>query len=95
MKRILFGILWFVVSWIALTLIYGIIFGIVLSSTSNLSGYQGGVQAGLAFNHNHPSFVIGMRLLILALAILVAVIGSWKRILPGTRMKSTASTNNA
>lgn len=87
MKRILFGILWFIVSWIVLTVIYGIIFGIVVSSTSNVTGYHQGMQAGLAFSHAHPDFAIGIRLVILVLAILIAVIGTWKRVLPGTRKK--------
>lgn len=87
MKRVFLGIFWFIISWIVLTLVYGIIFGIVISSTSNASGYQQGMQVGLAFSHAHPGFVIGMRLVILVLAILVAVIGTWKRILPGTRKK--------
>lgn len=95
MKRILFGILWFVVSWVVLSLIYGIIFGIVIATSHNAAGYQGGMQAAVAFGHAHPGFVIGMRLLILAIAILIAVIGSWKRILPGTRMKPVATAENS
>ncbi len=93
MKRILFGILWFIVSWLVLTLVYGIIFGIVIAAFNHSGDYQQGMQASLAFQQAHPTLVVIMRLAILLAAILIAVLGTWKGLLPGTRKKAPVSAN--
>lgn len=93
MKRILFGILWFIVSWLVLTLVYGIIFGIVIAMFNHSGDYQQGMQASLSFQQAHPTLVVAIRLLTLLAAILIAVVGTWKGFLPGTRRKAPVSVN--
>lgn len=88
MKRTLFAILWFVVSWLVLTLVYGIVFGIVIAAFHHSGDYQQGMQASLAFQQAHPTLVVAMRLAILLAAILIAAVGTWKGFLPGTRKKA-------
>jgi uncharacterized membrane protein len=85
MKRVLMGLVWFVVSWLLLTIADMIIMGTVISSTSKAVGIQQGVQAGLTFAKAHATLLLTMRLGILVAALLIAVIGTWKGVLPGTR----------
>lgn len=90
MKRALFGILWFIISWIVLTIIFGIVSGIVFSMGHHAaSGYAQGVQAMRAFTQTHHGLVATIRIIILILAILIAVVGTWKGFLPGTKKKAS------
>ena len=88
MKRVVFGIIWFIVSWLVLTIADMIVMGTVISSTSKTADFQGGVQAGIAFAKAHAGLLLGVRLGILVLALLIAVIGTWKGVLPGTKRSS-------
>ena len=92
MKRVIFGVIWFIVAWLALTIANMIIFGAVVQSTSDAHGFQQGYQAGLAFDKAHHGLLIIVRLGILALSILIAVIGTWKGVLPGTRRSAAQPT---
>jgi uncharacterized membrane protein SpoIIM required for sporulation len=85
MKRVLFGILWFIVSWLLLNVVNMIVMGVVISSSSGASGYHDSFQAGIAFAREHAGLMIGIRLGILVAALLIALIGSVKGVLPGTR----------
>ena len=66
-----------------------IVMGTVLSSTTKTTNLQQGVQAGIAVAKAHARLLLGVRLGILVLALLIAVIGTWKGVLPGTK-RSTA-----
>jgi hypothetical protein len=88
-KRVIFGIIWFIVTWLALNVANMIVMGTVISSTSKTADFQGGVQAGIAFAKAHAGLLLGVRLGILVLALLIAVIGTWKGVLPGTKRSTT------
>jgi hypothetical protein len=88
-KRAIFGIIWFIVSWLILTIADMIVMGTVISSTTKTADFQGGVQAGIAFAKAHAGFLLGVRLAILVVALLIAVIGTWNGVLPGTKRGST------
>lgn len=85
MKRVLFGVVWFIVSWLVLTIADMIVMGTVISSSSKAVGIQQGVQAGIAFAKGHAGLLLSVRLGILVAALLIAVIGTAKGLLPGTR----------
>ena len=89
MKRAIFGIIWFIVSWLVLTIADMIVMGTVISSTSKTADFQGGVQAGIAFAKAHAGLLLGVRLGILVVALLIAVIGTWKGVLPGTKRSTS------
>lgn len=94
MKRILFGVLWFIICWIVLRIIYGIVFGIVFSSVQPVSGYHQGMQAAVAFSQTHHGLVVTINIVILILAILIAVLGTWKGFMTGTKKKAVAPIAN-
>ena len=85
MKRVIFGIIWFIVSWLLLTIADMIVMGTVISSTAKTADFQQGVQAGIAFAKAHAGLELGVRVGILVVALLIAVIGTFKGVLPGTK----------
>jgi hypothetical protein len=84
-KRVIFGIIWFIVSWLLLTIAEMIVMGTVISATTKSANFQQGVQAGIAFDKAHAGVLLAVRLGILLIALLIAVIGSLKGVLPGTK----------
>jgi len=93
-KRVLFGIIWFIVSWLLLTIAEMIVMGTVISATTKSANFQQGVQAGLAFDKAHAGILLGVRLGILVVALLIALIGTLKGVLPGTKRSSSQSLDH-
>lgn len=87
MKRVFMGIVWFIAFWIVLTIVFMIVIGVVVTSTSsgNPTTYEEGVQAGQAFAQAHALGLNLTRLGILLASIAAAAYGSWKGMLPGTK----------
>jgi hypothetical protein len=96
-KKVAFGIIWFVVLWIGASAICGGIVGGLASqsppavqgaktfSEGAAQGYQAGHAAGEEFGRRYGS-------LILIGALVVAVVGSATGILPGTKNKPADDT---
>lgn len=94
MKRVIFGIIWFIVSWLILTIADMIVMGTVISSTAKTADFQGGLQAGIAFGKAHAGILLGVRLGILLASLLIAVIGTWKGVLPGTKRRPSPTVDS-
>ncbi len=88
MKRVIFGIIWFIVSWLLLTIANMIVMGTMISATTKAGDFQQGVRAGIAFDKAHAGVLLGVRLGILLAALLIAVFGTLKGVLPGTKPRS-------
>lgn len=89
--RIFMGIVWFIVCFVVLYIAYAIVLGVVLTSAHHVAGYQEGLQAGQAFANEHAVLLSIVRWAIFIAAILFAVIGTFKGVLPGTRKKLSAT----
>jgi hypothetical protein len=87
LKQIFMGILWFIAFWLALTIVFMIVVGVLVTSTTSPmpTDYDEGVKAGLVFAQAHVVGLTITRLLILLAALLAAVVGTVKGTLPGTR----------
>lgn len=88
--RIFMGIVWFVVFFVVLYIIYSIIVALVISSGTHLSNAQDAMQAGLEFARDHAVLLSVCRWGIFIVSIAGAVLGTWKRVLPGTKKKIAA-----
>ncbi|MDE1983786.1 MAG: hypothetical protein KGL98_05795 [Gammaproteobacteria bacterium] len=94
MKRALMGIVWFIVFFVILYIIYSVIVGVVIAQGDGATvptNYHEGLQAGMAFARTHATALAVWRVVILVVAIVLAVAGSVKGWLPGTRKKPAAS----
>jgi hypothetical protein len=82
MKKLLFGIAWFVVFYISLLLLVGIIHLFLgEGQTSFQEGYEVGLTRGAEFVES------GGRILIIMISAILSGILSYKGILPGTKEK--------
>ena len=90
--RIFMGIVWFIAFFVVLYIAYAIVLGVVISSAQHVAGYQEGLQAGMAFAREHALLLSLVRWGIFIAAILFALIGTWKRVLPGTRKQKVTAT---
>ncbi len=84
-KRILFGFLWFVVILMVSRMIAGGVVG--ASAGAGTTTFEGGYQAGFAasqafFGRWGWLFTVG--------SLALAVLGTWKGVLPGTKPKKIA-----
>lgn len=89
--RIFMGIVWFVVFFIVLYIAYAIVLGVLISSGGHATNMQEGMQAGIAFAKNHAMALSLCRWGLLIAAIVFAALGSWKRVLPGTKEKKAVT----
>ncbi|HEX2667779.1 MAG TPA: hypothetical protein VHP13_05350 [Gammaproteobacteria bacterium] len=86
MKRIGVGIVWFIAFWLGLTLLMSIVVGVWASrSVPPGANMQQGIDAATAFVADHAALLTTLRISILLLALLGAVIGTLKGVLPGTK----------
>ncbi|MGH8293202.1 MAG: hypothetical protein ACRESA_06990 [Gammaproteobacteria bacterium] len=93
MKRVLFGVLWCIVFFIVLYIIYSIVLALIIThgSGAHPANYQEVLQAGMAFAQTHAHSLAVWRLVVLIIAIVLAVAGSIKGVLPGTRKRLPAA----
>ena len=88
MKRMLFGILWFVVIFVVLYLLFSIAEGFLAVHSAGAgvaANYHEGLQAGIEFAKAHAAALAIWRLVILLASIVLAVVGAVTGKLPGTR----------
>lgn len=85
--RIFMGIVWFVVFFIVLYIVFMIVSGVLITSGGHATTMQEGMQAGIAFARDHAMALSLCRWGILIVSVAGAVLGTWKRVLPGTRKK--------
>ncbi|HET7921815.1 MAG TPA: hypothetical protein VFM15_03585 [Gammaproteobacteria bacterium] len=88
--RIFMGIVWFVVFFIVLYIAFSIVLGVMISGSTHASTVQEGMQAGMAFAREHALALSLCRWGIFIVSVAGAVLGTWKRVLPGTRKPKTA-----
>ena len=88
MKRVLFGILWFVVFYLALLVLTTFVLALVVSRglPAGASAQQG-VDAVNSFTAAHPELMRKLCWAVFLAALLAAVMGAYKRLLPGTKKK--------
>lgn len=95
MKRVLMGVVWFVVFFVGFYIIFGIILGIVIAHTTGVThpeSFQQSMQTGRAFAQAHDGALAVWRLIILVGSIVLAVAGTLKGVLPGTRKPKAGAT---
>ena len=91
MKRVLMGVLWFVVFYVALVIVV-----FVVPSLMILRGLPPGAsqdqisQAATDFSLQHAGALSAARWAALLVALLLAILGTVKGKLPGTRQKPSA-----
>lgn len=91
MKRVLMGVLWFVVFYVALVIVV-----FVVPSLMILRGLPAGAsqdqisQAAADFSLQHAGALSAARWAALLIALLLAILGTVKGKLPGTRQKPAA-----
>lgn len=88
MKRIAYGLLWFVALFIVLYLLVQI--GVALAALHGIRDFrdqQAVVQAASGFIGAHLGLIRLLDALALLVALLAAALGTWKGILPGTGKK--------
>jgi uncharacterized BrkB/YihY/UPF0761 family membrane protein len=85
--RIFMGIVWFVVFFVILYLVFSIVFGMIAVHGVDTNDMQAGMKAGIEFAREHAVALSVCRWSIFVLSVLLAVFGTWKRVLPGTRKK--------
>jgi uncharacterized membrane protein YgdD (TMEM256/DUF423 family) len=88
------GIVWFIVFFVVLYLIFSIVVGFLAMHAAGIQGavnYQQGLQTGAAFTQAHAVALSAWRLIILVVSILLAVVGTLKGVLPGTRKQAAAA----
>lgn len=81
--RIFMGIVWFVVCFIVLYILFSVVLGVIIANTGDVTN----IQEGLAFAHAHATVLSLCRWGMLIVAVVFAVLGTWKRVLPGTKDK--------
>ena len=82
MKKIGFGLLWFVVFFMGTTILGGLIVGMIAGGNDPANAAAAGEAAGRAFGENFGKGIFLMSLVI-------AVAGSFFSWLPGTRFQTT------
>jgi hypothetical protein len=86
MKRILMGIVWFIVCYLAFLLLASLVLGVFvwrgLPADANL---QQGSDAVTAYMSARPGLMSGLRWGIFLAAVLAAASGTLKGVLPGTK----------
>jgi predicted membrane-bound mannosyltransferase len=85
MKRILFGVFWFIVALFAFTLVDIAVIGVSIASIYHPIGVDAGVKAGLEFSKNHSVFLTLSRITVVLSAAVLAIAGTLHGALPGTR----------
>ncbi|MGH8278645.1 MAG: hypothetical protein ACRETQ_03650 [Gammaproteobacteria bacterium] len=98
MKRVLFGVMWFIIFFILLYIIYSIVVGLEVSHSMGgaaPTNLQQGIEAGKAFAQTHAHALALWRLVILIVSIVLAVAGTLACVLPGTRKKRPPAAANA
>lgn len=88
--RIFMGIVWFVVFFLVLYILFSIVVGVLAASGSSAVTMEQGMQAGMEFARNHAVALSIGRWTVFILSVALAVLGTWKRALPGTRAKKSA-----
>lgn len=87
LRKFFFCILWFLVIYIGACAIVGGIAGVMAGNADPANAYSAGQVAGTAA-------VSSIRIYIFFAACLVAIIGTVKEILPGTKNKSSSENVN-
>ncbi|MGH8369571.1 MAG: hypothetical protein ACRESC_01195 [Gammaproteobacteria bacterium] len=81
--RIFMGIVWFVVCFVALYILFSVVLAVIIANTGDITNMQGGI----AFAQAHATVLSLCRWSMLIVAVVFAVLGTWKRVLPGTKDK--------
>jgi hypothetical protein len=89
--RIFMGIVWFVVFFFVLYLGFFIITSLIMIRGVDVSNTQELMQAAFDFARNHAMVLSLCRWSIFAISVVLAVLGTWNRILPGTRKNPAAA----
>ena len=84
MKRMLFGILWFLLFLLLFTVFALVIIGTTISSMYHPIGVQAGVKAGAEFAKNHYILINAYRVAVVLSAATLSVVLTSKGALPGT-----------
>lgn len=91
MKRVLLGVAWFLGIWVGLILVSSIIIGVwATRSVPAGANAEQGMQAANDFALAHAALFGAVRWGVFLVALLVAGLGTWKGVLPGTRKKPAA-----
>jgi hypothetical protein len=82
MKRVIVGFFWFLVFQTSMLMIGGALFGAVAGGkTGGVGAYEAGRAAGQAFGQQFGGLVS-------VAALAVAILGTWRGALPGTRSRA-------
>lgn len=95
MKRVLMGVVWFVVFFIVLYIIFSVVVAYMALHGAGIqehTGQQQMINAAMAFSQAHTGALSAWRLIILVVSIILAVAGTLKGVLPGTRKLKVTAT---
>ena len=94
MKRVLLGVVWFAAFFVTLYVIFSVIVAFLALHGSGVQpgDREAALQAAVAYSRAHAQALAVWRLVILLAAILLAVWGTLKGWLPGTRKKTAAAS---
>jgi hypothetical protein len=84
LRKIIFGVIWFVVIYFGLCLVLGGIAGGIAGANDPAHAHEAGAIAGRAIVHDNILYILGV-------AVIVAVAGAIKGFLPGTRSRGEPS----
>ncbi|HEY1991733.1 MAG TPA: hypothetical protein VGH71_04675 [Gammaproteobacteria bacterium] len=91
MKRVLLGVLWFVAFWAALTVLVFVVPALMILRGLPAGASQDQIsQAAADFSLGHAGALSAARWAALLIALLLAILGTAKGKLPGTRQKPQA-----
>lgn len=91
MKRYLMGLLWFVVFWVALVIVVFVVPALIIARGLPAGAGPDQVnQAATDFSLQHAGALSAARWAAFLIALLLAVLGTWKGKLPGTRQTPAA-----
>lgn len=91
--RIFMGIVWFIAFFVVLYILFSVILGVIITSGSDATTVQEGMQAGTDFARDHARLLSLCVWGIFGLSAVSAGLGAWKRVLPGTKTKKEAAAN--
>lgn len=86
MKRVLLGIVWFLVILLILLVVSGVVLSVWATREASAAGdTASAVDAAYGFADRHAMVIAAVRIGTVLGAFLAAVYGTWKGLLPGTR----------
>ncbi|MGH8372150.1 MAG: hypothetical protein ACRETO_05405 [Gammaproteobacteria bacterium] len=91
--RIFMGIVWFVVFFLVLYIAFSIITSVIMFRGVDVVDTQALTSAAFDFARNHAMALSVCRWNIFVVSVVLAVLGTWKRVLPGTNKKKESAAS--